>query len=235
MHTLTLIIGPVWVLIACLSGCTVPAETLSLGVVGTTPEEGGRLPANEVLKVTFDDYLDPESIRQTEVVVKSGAETATLNLGYDPVDRALLIIPRVGLRAGIGYEAFVSAEHLRSLSGNPLGDDIRWTFRAEGPRSQPEYQAIDFETDIRPIFDMSCGCHGPEPKMFPELRPDALIRTSSARQPDRKLIVPGQPLESYLVQRLLPDYPAVQGPPKNLTDSETRRIIRWIREMSGTR
>ena len=73
---------------------------------------------------------------------------------------------------------------------------------------------------------------GPEPKAFPNLEVDDLIEKVSARQPEFKLVEPGQPLKSYLVLRLLDAYPGVRGPAKDIEADDIRLIIDWISTLS---
>ena len=90
-----------------------------------------------------------------------------------------------------------------------------------------ESEPVDFDTDLKPIIEARCGCHGPEPAAFPELKPDAMIDQAAQRQENRVLVRPGEPLRSYLIQRILEEYPGVRGMEKELNDEERRLFIRW--------
>ncbi len=236
MQTPTLIIGLLSVVTLSLNGCSEVPPRIQMQVVNTMPEEGGFLPSNQAIKIEFNDYLDLESLVETDIALNTGAEEVSIDLSYDPVDKMMLIIPRFGLRVGVGYELTVPSDTVRSMSGGQLTKDLTLRLRAGPPTAQQASPPpLNFDTDIRPIFEASCGCHGPAPKLFPELTPEFMLRRNSVRQPDRSPIEPGQPLESYLIQRLLPDFPGVRGPTKMLSNSEKKRLVLWVRQMSGTR
>jgi len=235
MQTHTFIIRLFIALSAGLQACSEGPSVEFLQHTEVRPTQGDTWPANEPLKILFNDYLDPSSIDEMEVTLQSGEESVPLDLGYDPVDKALLIVPIGHLRVRLGYSVKIPADRLRALSGAQMARDIEWSFRAGTPNTTDPPGAIEFTRDIQPIFENACGCHGPAPKLFPTLNASALVRQPSVRQPDRALVVPGQPLQSYLIQRLLPNYPTVWGEPKTLSDDEKRLLIRWVTEMNGVR
>ncbi|HWE39848.1 MAG TPA: PSD1 and planctomycete cytochrome C domain-containing protein [Isosphaeraceae bacterium] len=90
-------------------------------------------------------------------------------------------------------------------------------------------QAIDFDRDIRPIFEARCyDCHGPK-KQKADLRLDdraAALRGGA----DGPVIVPGKGADSDLIARVTSDDPEERMPPKGprLSAEEVDRLRTWI-------
>lgn len=212
---------------AGVTSCGTLEDPPSLEVVGTAPVNASSWPADLPIEVRFDRYLDPDTVDESDAVVTSGELEATVDVGYDPVARALTVDPIYNLRVGVAYELRVRADGVRGLDGSALTEDVVVRFTA-GPVSgaEPTYR-VTF-ADVEPVFAARCGCHGPAPAAFPALTPAELVHQPAARQPARTLVVPGAPLDSYLVQRILVDYPGVSGGEKALDDDARRQIVRWV-------
>jgi hypothetical protein len=94
---------------------------------------------------------------------------------------------------------------------------------------QQDGPAIDFNRDIRPIFESRCyDCHGPK-KQKADLRLDdraAALRGGA----DGAVIVPGKGADSELIARVVSDDPEERMPPKGprLTAEEVDRLRTWI-------
>jgi hypothetical protein len=103
-----------------------------------------------------------------------------------------------------------------------------WPRQAAG-----EEAAISYNRDVRPILSDTCfACHGPDAKARQgELRLDV---AEEALDPDRAVIVPGQPDESELLRRILSgDESEVMPPPeakKRLTDAQKETLRKWIEQ-----
>jgi len=85
---------------------------------------------------------------------------------------------------------------------------------------------------IRPIFEEKCfSCHGTE-KQKADYRMDTIEGLFAAGESEIDPIVPGRPLESYLVELItLPEEDDYVMPPsgkESLTPEETLTVIRWI-------
>jgi hypothetical protein len=95
---------------------------------------------------------------------------------------------------------------------------------------------VKFNRDIRPIMSDTCfRCHGPDKRarmagMRLDRRDDALQPTPSGATP----IVPGDPDQSAIVQRIFATDPARRMPPKYaekvLTEAQKDTIRRWVAE-----
>ncbi|MFT5030105.1 MAG: mono/diheme cytochrome c family protein [Candidatus Binatia bacterium] len=92
--------------------------------------------------------------------------------------------------------------------------------------------AVDYENDIKPIFENRCiDCHGPD-KQKSELRVDKraiLLRGGNSGAPS---IVPGDARKSHLLDLIRGTDPDEIMPPKGapLTDAEIALIEKWIAE-----
>lgn len=211
-----------------VSGCGEEMPSAAPHVVSTSPGRGDSWAADRVLRIVFDRYLDASSINPAAIRLHSGEVNVSFAVGYDPVDRALEVAPLLPLRPGLGYTLSVEAGAVAALGGDALAEPVEVELRA-GPVAGVEAPGpVDFARDVAPVFAARCGCHGPAPAVFPALWPEALSGVASARRPGAWLVVPGAPLESELVRRVLPDYPGTRGMEKVLTDEERRLIVRWV-------
>jgi mono/diheme cytochrome c family protein len=101
---------------------------------------------------------------------------------------------------------------------------------ASGQVLAQEQSKVDFNRDVRPILSDKCyACHGP----------DGGQRKSDWRldQPlpaDSEIIVPGDPGDSLLVQRILTDDKLDVMPPaghrKKLSETEKQTLVKWIEQ-----
>jgi len=100
---------------------------------------------------------------------------------------------------------------------------------AEPKPAEPTPDKVEFNRDIRPIFSENCyACHGPDKgKRKARLRLD--VRESAVKL---YAIVPGQPDDSELVNRILSEDDEDRMPPidshKTLTDRQKDLIVAWI-------
>ena len=103
--------------------------------------------------------------------------------------------------------------------------------QVQAATQQPvESAAVDFARDIRPILSDQCfHCHGPDPNT----REAGLRLDTEAGLFDGGLVVvPGNPDESELFQRISSDDEELRMPPasshKSLTDQQVKIIHEWI-------
>ncbi len=169
-------------------------------------------------------------------VTLSSADVAVgADVGYDPAGPDLVVIPRLALRPGLGYRVAVRADVLRGIDGSELEEDVEIAFVAERSPAAPPTAPVDFEADLAPVFARECGCHGPEPKVYPPLTADALLALVPQRDPELPFVAPGAPLRSLLVLKVLPGYPGLLGetmPPDHpLPPDEIRLVVEWVRAL----
>src|ERR1039458_6966976 len=106
-----------------------------------------------------------------------------------------------------------------------------WAADPQAKQPSPPPTIIDFDHDIRPIFESSClRCHGPE-KPRHRFRLDNLESALKGGD-DGVDIVPGRSAESPLWQRVSSTDEELQMPPPGkadpLTPAQTERLRAWI-------
>lgn len=218
---------------ACVVDDRGPPDLL---VVRTIPAEGEVHPADAPIRIEFDRYLESGQRWSTLVEFGSGDAVLGAELGYDPVGPGLVAVPSLELRPGLEYFVRVLADSTEGDGGAMLAEDFELTFVA-GPARGPRRRAppIDFDRDIQPIFERSCGCHGPPRDEFPVLTPGAVIGIPSRRNPDLAVVSAGRPLDSHLVLKILREHPRASGqrmPPQHaLPPTEQRDIVSWVEQL----
>ena len=101
--------------------------------------------------------------------------------------------------------------------------------------AQQQPVVVSFDRDIRPILsDLCFTCHGPdEAQRSSQLRLDQRAGLFSERDGGR-VVSPGKPSASLLVQRIVSADPDVQMPPpefqRRLTDRQKRLLSDWIEQ-----
>ncbi len=117
---------------------------------------------------------------------------------------------------------YLTAPCLLSLSLLSLPQPVAWAD-----------DAVDFNRDVRPILAAHCfKCHGPDEGTR---EADLRVDTFAAATADRggyAAIVPSQPADSELLQRVLSDDPDLRMPPPDeaaaLTAAQVETLTRWI-------
>lgn len=217
------------------SACVAGKDEPSLAVVSTDPPAGAAHPAMAPLEVRFDAYLATVPLTSSAVRLTSGEVEVPIGLLGDPVARALVVHPLDELVPGLAYTLTVEPAAVRSLDGRRLDDAFTLDFVATATGARPASAPPDFETDVRPLLERRCGCHGPAPAEWPPLEPDALTFTPSRADPRRVLLDPGAPMRSALILKVLPGYPGVSGqlmpPGAPLAERERRLLFDWVRSL----
>jgi hypothetical protein len=104
-------------------------------------------------------------------------------------------------------------------------------------KEEPVPLTPTYNRDIRPILAENCfPCHGPDSASRKAgLRIDKYGDAIALRESGKRTIVPGDPISSELVARILkPDNDALRMPPssghKALTDAQKKTVLRWIEQ-----
>jgi len=222
----------VWTVALVLSACAPDVEVDPMEVAATVPEEDGVISANLPIRIGFSEHIAPGVGFAGRVSLRIDALDVAFSAGYDPVDRALVVVPTNDLRVGQLHTLSLTAEGIESADGRPLDRDLILTFLVGSPTAAPRAQpAVDFERDLVPLFAGRCGCHVMG-QAAPPLTPAALVGQPSGRDPARLLVQPGDPRRSLLVQKVLRDYPGLPGDPMPpeaaLSAAEQRLIVGWV-------
>lgn len=196
------------------------------------------VPVNQPLVLTFSEYLDANSFEYFNALdVRSGSIRGRGRTRYSAVDKSLTFFPTRAMRPGLIYTLTVSPENVRSVFGEELLVDFSVRFETGDLSVDQERRitSLSFERDITPIFEAGCSCHQQDPSLA-SLRYGDLVGVASSQLGDRLLVLPFEPADSYLLQKLLPDYPNrllepmppswSSGPELSLAD--LRAVEHWI-------
>ena len=214
------------------------------------------VPVDPRITLTFDRHLDPYAVLPADAVrLTSGDRQVELEVRWDPVDRAIVAEPTGPLSPGVRYVfEVVDAAALPDLTGRTLEaaavENLRTPFTVdEGgltrPPDDPLIDASDPEAAFREhVLAGPGGCAGCHSARALYLGTDlalddlaGLIRRVARTSPERVVVVPGRPSRSYLLQKMLLDYPDIGGAPMplgfDLSDGDRRKALRateaWIR------
>lgn len=213
-----------------------------LQIRGISPP-GGLLPLRPTLELAFTDYLDPLTYTTYGVIaLQSGGIVVPGTVEYSMTDRTMRWTARQDLEPGFEYRLVLVEQDIFSMTGAPFLPPQRlprFVADAEGTlEPAPTPLAVTW-SEIEPIFEAKCNtCHSDPQWALPRMSREVLIDTRS-EQVDAMLVRPFDPTRSYLMHKVLPDYPrrrfTVQPPPwydegSPLTTEELRRIEAWIRQ-----
>jgi hypothetical protein len=204
------------------------------------------IPERPVVRVQFETYLEDESFQSYNAArMTSGELTFGGTADYHMVDRTIAWRPNgplpTGLRLrfelsasieGVLGRTFPSALTLRTYRPGESGDT--GTEPLDSGNVEPE--TPDW-SDIDVLFEAKCrGCHGADSWNLNPLTYESLVGEPSIRV-DRMLVRPYDAPDSYLMHKLLWDYPERRGMPQpppwseageELPEAELRAIERWI-------
>ncbi|AWV89135.1 Ig-like domain-containing protein [Bradymonas sediminis] len=195
-----------------------------LQVVGTSPDYG-TVDARPTFAFTFNDYLDEDSFKSYNfATLSSGGIRTGGRAFYRMSDKTVVWRPNSTLERGLIYRLTIN-DSLKSATGAPFlqragGDADKRVFvpasdhasevDAEQTRALPdaEWPAVNA------IFDASCAsCHRDPAWRLNPLTYESL-RGASSTQTDLYLVQPGNPAGSYLMRKILWDYPDLKYTPQ---------------------
>ncbi len=211
-----------------------------LEVIDVSPGEGD-IPERPTLRIRFNDYLDDDELLDYSIVsLQSGGLRAAGRVDYEMTTRTLVFEPFGPLEHGLTYQVVVRGDFLRSVTGAPLATAnlprLRVDRSAESATPGLALPSAGWDR-VDAIFEAKCrSCHSD-----PQWALDPLTRDSMIGRPSEQtgipLVTPFDPDESYLMRKILHDYPlrrfTVQPPPWSgataLTVEETLVVETWIR------
>jgi hypothetical protein len=209
-----------------------------LEVVDISPDTD-EIAMSPSVAVTFNDYIDDESFESYAFgALRSGGVRASGTATYIMTDKTVVWRPFSRLEPGLKYR-FSVTEDLESATGAPLRAPAEWPEYLAGRDAVPSELVVlpDVRWDaVRPIFDATCaGCHQDPQWGLNPLTYDSLIGAKS-QQTDLFLVRPGDASDSYLMRKLLWDYPDIEfvhQPPawsggQELAREELLLIEGWI-------
>ena len=192
------------------------------------------------IAVRFSTYVDPATFTTFGAMrIRSGDIRHVGFTDYRMTRKEVLFRPNSNLEADLEYRLEWLDDGVRSIAGSPLfplSSLPRFTTDDELETSPPiDRPTVSWE-DVEDIFDAHCGdCHFSPQWQLPELTRDDLVGRRS-QQVDTLLVEPFHPARSYLMHKILPDYPVrrftEQPPPwsqqEPLSLDDIERIEHWI-------
>lgn len=216
----------------------------SLEPQGGTPEEPAPLALNPRFEFVFDEYIDEESVPSFEVArLVSGGLSVRGQTTYVMTRKTLVWEPRQdALTPGLIYTLEFRLDALRSATGAPLVKPWPTPSYIVTPEGRTTSMTLDSTpqgwADVAPIFEAHCDrCHSDPQWRLPPMEWFALTHEDSG-QVELPLVRPFSPSLSYLMHKLLPDYPdRLYGPhppewdaqSAPLDEAQLWTIERWIK------
>ncbi len=219
-----------------------PYDTF-LEIESITPGQGDTLGPRPWLAVRFNAYLDDDSFRSFGTMqLQAGGIRQRGEVRYVMTDRTLYWRPYADLRDGFVYALDLTLEGTESVTGAPLLEPTELpTYTADATAESAPFGRVDEPVtydDVAEVFEARCAsCHGSDdwPYLL-TLDRESLLTTT---QPNlgRVMVRAGDPADSYLMHKILEDYPdRLNGPcpptwsedPEPLTPEQTWLIERWI-------
>ena len=235
------------VLLGAVCGCSIePTAEEAAPLLVERSEPGANstdIPLNPPIRFYFNQYLDTAPLRYWNMVsVRSKGIYAGGRAYYDMVDRRIRFELYRPLDHHLKYTITLNDEVIRSVDGTAL-DPVEINVQTGGglvehPQRKP-YPT--YEQRMASLFEQGCSCHGEPQRQLPALTHESLLSTWSSQLPDRRLVQPFDAPNSYLMHKVLWDYPIREGQPmpppwsggEQLQRDKLRLIERWIR--SGAR
>ncbi|MCK9524205.1 MAG: hypothetical protein M0R76_14370 [Proteobacteria bacterium] len=187
-------------------------------------------PVDQVIRLRFREHLDVRTIQNALFRLYSGPLEKWLTVIYDPVPRELVIWPGSDMRAGVVWELSLR-EGMRDISGREVAAGVVARFITSEERSGEQPFPRTAWSQVAPVFAQHCqSCHS-APKPFAGLDmsdAEAWQRTAlnapSDGWPTAVRLMPYRPADSYLIRKILDDYPlrAGQQMPRTMEDADTR-------------
>lgn len=97
------------------------------------------VPPTEPVTVTFSGLMDPATVTPATFTLSSGTQTVPGAISYDAATRIATLTPGVPLAGGATYSATIVSgpAGVRDLAGNPLAQDINWSFTTTSADQTP--------------------------------------------------------------------------------------------------
>ena len=197
------------------------------------------VPLNQPITITFSEYLDPDSFDYFNAVrLRSGSIGGAGWARYSLVDRSLTWYPTRALRPSLIYTMKVNPETVRSIFGEELALEVAIQFETSAEETVEQNRRpapLSYDDVIAPILEQGCSCHY-QNRDLTGLEYENLVSVPSEQRSNRMLVVAFEPARSYLMHKLLDDYPyrrlEVMPPSWSagsaLDDETLRQIESWI-------
>jgi hypothetical protein len=238
---------------ALATACTAPSDTTPypgtcapLHPLAWFPAANSNdAPTNPILRVTFDDYPDPNTADGDGLSLSTAVYGIPGTYAVDLIGRTVTLRPWGNLISELGYMVHLHPA-LQSLGGCP-GTETQRQFRTGTSRvTQPDAPSASL-ADVQTIFDTHCtgGCHAQPDgsclaapfgglSLCADEARAALVDVPSRQLSALRLVRANDSARSYLLRKLLPPAPTGAVAPalghrgEGLTEAELRVLAAWI-------
>ncbi|MFT6397020.1 MAG: hypothetical protein ACJAYU_001764 [Bradymonadia bacterium] len=142
------------------------------------------------------------------------------------------------MRPTLRYTLEIEREALAGLGGRRVYGAEQWEFVVDaeaGTTSASESTPLSYTNDVSPLLWEHCGCHWEPESQIGRLDFESL-RDAATERPGRRSLQPYDAANSYLLEKILIDYPnrfGTQMPPPwsdeaRLSRDEVRIVHDWI-------
>jgi len=217
----------------------VPAAYDSWLEIEELTPSGGEIGSRPVFVLTFNAYVSTRNWLDYDVMhLSSGGIRASGRATWDVVGRTIEWRPFGELIDGLDYRVGLNPSRLESVTGAPpfVGTLPVFRVNSEIENVPPALVAASSWGDVQGIIERTCAsCHRDPEWLLNPLTVDSMIGVK-AEALDVFLVKPFDAANSYLMHKILPDYPnrrfGVQPPTWSdedpLSSDEIRAIASWI-------
>jgi len=190
------------------------------------------------IELRFNSHLDDDSFSTFDAgTLSSGGRSWRGWADYVVSEKTLVWESRTAVPPGLDARLSLG-DQIRSVGGKSVENRRNVAeFRVDDrPPRSPEPGEAPRWSDVESIFEQKCNeCHADPSWGLVRLEPERLVGVESD-QVDRLLVKPFDPADSYLLQKLLWDYPDLRKSPqpprwsgaRELPLRQKRTVERWI-------
>lgn len=239
-----LLLGALLALTSCAEGETLPENFYDrpLHLTAITPDpETGPVARNQTFRLALNTYLDPEPLTYyNTLTLRSGAIRTSSLTYYNMVDKELVLRTRRNMEPNLFHDLGINPDVLLSVTGQPYDGALQFTYTVgDFLYDEPDLPAEPSPTwaDVENIFAPCNTCHEDPEWLLPPMTYEGLVGQPSRQNPELLLVRRGDAPASYLMHKILWDYPLREGtaqPPPwanydQLTRDQQRTLEAWIR------
>ncbi len=229
-------------LVSCVENPPFPFDPydrpLALRQLEPSPENGV-VARDQSFRLQFNTYLNTEPLTFfNTLTLSTGSARVSGRTRYEMVDRQIIWTPRQRMISGLFYELTLNTEVLASVTGQPYQGPEFATIAAGDflQEEPPAPEPAPTWDDVEPLFVACNGCHEDPEWMLSPMTYEGLVGQPSTQRDALLLVRPYDAPNSYLMHKILWDYPVREGqaqPPawagyQQLSRDAQRLVERWI-------
>lgn len=224
------------------SGCVDPGPVVPepmLFPVAVSPAGDEPVAVNQTFSITFNTYVDEAPLTYYNVAaLSSGGVRAFGPTRWSMVDKSLILQTSRDMEPELLWQLDLNPEVLFSVTGQPYAGPTTVTFYVGEDREvRTEETSVPTWSDVEPILGPCNDCHAAPQWQLTPITPAGMVGVASAQVEHRQIVEAYEPSRSYLMFKLLADYPLREGehqPPafsdmSALSADELRLVEGWIR------